>query len=301
MLRQALLLILFTPLSLSAQQPSQPLQRLTTDIDRLTRSVNATWSIYIKCVETGEEVLINADRPMETMSTIKIPLMVEVFAQINEGRFKLQDRYKLTPDDAVAGSGILQHLDIGVELTLKDLVTLMINVSDNVATDILYRMVGGPEAVNRRMDALGFKHTRVISTARSWFTALDSAPDRGAFHRDWKYPFGVSTARELGRLMEMMARGNLVDKASSELMLKIMRTQTLGRSRMRRYIAGYRVPSKTGDFPPYIANDVGLLEAPGKTVVVSILNANHFGNADALENAVALVAKQAADYFAYRN
>src|SRR5881628_3540470 len=73
-------------------QPT-PLQRLEESIQRTTRSVNATWGIYVKSLESGEEIALDADRQMETMSTIKIPLMVEVFEQIKAGKFKLTDKY----------------------------------------------------------------------------------------------------------------------------------------------------------------------------------------------------------------
>ena len=65
-----------------AQQQPTPLQRVKASIERTTRSVNATWGIYVKSLETSEEIAIDADRQMETMSTIKIPLMVEVLEQI---------------------------------------------------------------------------------------------------------------------------------------------------------------------------------------------------------------------------
>ena len=55
--------------------------------------MNATWGIYVKSIETGEEIAIDADRQMETMSTIKIPLMVEVLEQVKAGRFRLTDKY----------------------------------------------------------------------------------------------------------------------------------------------------------------------------------------------------------------
>jgi len=70
-----------------------PLERLRASIERTTKSVNATWGIYVKSLQTNEEIAIDADRQMETMSTIKIPLMVEVFEQIKAGKFKLSDTY----------------------------------------------------------------------------------------------------------------------------------------------------------------------------------------------------------------
>jgi beta-lactamase class A len=176
---------------------------------------------------------------------------------------------------------------------------MMIIVSDNTATEVLYRMVGGIAAVNARMDALGLKQTRAVNIPSRWFPLLRAAPTTEQFYRDGASPFGLSTPREMGRLLEMMERGTLVDKPSSDLMLRIMRGQ-LYRTRIPRYITDYTIPHKTGDFLPYVGDDVGVLEAPGRTIVLSIFTGNHFGSGEALENAIGLVAKDVADYFAYR-
>ena len=287
---------------LGAQQPparQTALQRLQSSIERTTKSVNATWGIYVKSLESGEEIAIDADRQMETMSTIKIPLMVEVFAQITRGRFSLTDKYTFAPADSQPGTGTIQRLDPGAVMTVKDLITMMIIVSDNTATEVLYRMVGGVAAVNARMDALGLKQTRAMNVPSRWFPLLRAAPTTEQFYRDGKSPFGLSTPREMGRLLEMMERGTLVDKVSSDLMLRIMRGQ-LYRTRIPRYVTGYTIPHKTGDFLPFVGDDVGVLEAPGTTIVLSIFTGNHFGSGEALENAIGLVAKDVADYFAYR-
>jgi beta-lactamase class A len=283
------------------RQPAaaSPLDRLRDSIARTTRSVNATWGIYVKSLETGEEVALDADRPMETMSTIKIPLMIEVFEQIKAGKFRLSDKYTYAAADMRGGTGVIRSLEPGAVLTVKDLITLMIIVSDNTATDVLYRMVGGPEVVTKRMQAMGLNETHPATNAERWFIALREAPSTEAFYREGKHPFGVTTAREMGRLLEMMERGQLVDKASSDLMLQIMRGQ-LYRTRIPRYITGYRIPHKTGDFLPYVGDDVGVLEAPGRTIVLSIYTGNHYGSGEMLENAIGLVAKDVADYFAFR-
>jgi len=280
-------------------QPQSPLQRLQASIERTTKSINATWGIYVKSLETGDEIAVGADRRMETMSTIKIPLMVEAFEQIKAGKFKLTDKYTFAQADSQPGTGTIQRLDPGAVMTVKDLLTMMIIVSDNTATEVLYRMVGGPDAVNRRMDALGMKNTRAMNIPSRWFAALRAVPSTEQFYRDGKNPFGLSTPRETGRLLEMMERGTLVDKASSDLMLQMMRAQ-LYRTRIPRYVTGYRIPHKTGDFLPYVGDDVGMLEAEGKTIIVSIFTGNHFGSGEALENAIGLVAKEVADYFNYR-
>ena len=287
--------------AVAAQQPpaQTPLERVQASIERTTRSVNATWGIYVKSLDTGEEIAIGADRQMETMSTIKIPLMVEALEQIKAGKFALTDKYTFVQADSQPGTGTIQRLDPGAVMTIKDLITMMIIVSDNTATEVLYRMVGGPEAVNRRMDAMGLKNTRAMNVPSRWFPSLRSAATTEQFYREGKNPFGLSTPREMGRLLEMMERGTLVDKSSSDLMLRIMRGQ-LYRTRIPRYVTGYTIPHKTGDFLPYVGDDVGMLEAPGRTIVISIFTGDHFGSGEVLENAIGLIAKEVADYFAYR-
>ena len=282
-----------------AHAQQTPLQRLQASIERTTKSVNATWGVFVKSLETNEEIAIGADQQMETMSTIKIPLMVEVLQQVKAGRFTLSDKYTFAQADSQPGTGTIQRLDPGAVMTVKDLVTMMIIVSDNTATEVLYRMVGGPDAVNKRMDALGLGRTRAMSVPAAWFAALRAAPSSEQFYREGKHPFGMTTPREMGRLLEMMERGALVDKPSSDLMLQIMRAQ-LYRTRIPRYVNGYRIPHKTGDFLPFVGDDVGVLESDGNTIVISIFTGNHFGSGEALENAIGLVARDVADYFAYR-
>src|SRR5437870_12497491 len=100
------LIALFLTAALQAQQQT-PLQRLQASIERTTKSINATWGIYVKSLETGDEIAVGADRRMETMSTIKIPLMMEAFEQIKAGRFKLTDTYTFAAADSQPGTGTI--------------------------------------------------------------------------------------------------------------------------------------------------------------------------------------------------
>jgi beta-lactamase class A len=279
--------------------PPAPLARLEANILQITRSVNATWGIYIKCLETGEEVAIDADRQMDTMSVIKIPLMAEAFRQIEAGKFSLADRVTLTDAAKRPGTGIIRSLDPGVQLTVKDLLTLMVIVSDNTATDLMYEKVGGTEPVNKLMDSWGLDSIRATGTADTWFKALRAAGSAEKFHREAKTPFGLSSPRDMGRLVEKLEKGEAVSKEASAQMLQIMRGQVYS-SRLPRYVTGYRIPHKTGDFLPYIGNDVGVLESPSRHVVMSVFTANHFGAGVNLEDAIGRVAQLAGNYFAAR-
>ena len=285
----------------SFQQPQRtPLESLKNRIDAITRSVNATWGIYIKSLDSGEEIAINADQQMDTMSVIKIPLMVEAYRQASEGKFKLTDMHTLKKSEMQPGTGILQRWVEGTTMSLKDIIDLMIIVSDNTATDIVFHEVGGPEAVNKLMDSYGYDKIRATGLAADWFKALRERNDNAAFHREAKHPFGLATPRQLGLLLEKIEKGETVNKDASTQMLQHMRGQ-LYATRIPRYLAltpfPSRPPHKTGDFLPYIGNDVGILEGSGRRVVVSIFTANHFGNGFLLEDAIGRVTEQVANYF----
>ncbi len=280
-------------------QQQTPLARLQANIERVTKSVNATWGIYIRCLETNEEIAIGADRQMDTMSVIKIPLMAETFRQIGAGKFQLSDRVKVAAADKQPGTGVIRSLDDGVELTVKDLLTLMTIVSDNTATDLLYDKVGGPEAVTRLMKEWGFNSIVATGKADVWFKALRAASSAEVFHREAKTPFGLSSPRDMGKLLEKIERGEAVSKEASAQMLQILRGQVYS-SRLPRYVSGYRIPHKTGDFMPYIGNDVGVLEGAGKRIVICVFTANHFGAGDRLEDAIGRIAEMAGNYFGAR-
>ena len=259
---------------------------------RTTRSVNASWDIYVKSLETGEELALDADRQMDTMGTIKIPLMVEAFEQIKVGKLAHRQIHARAADRSPARRSCARsrRADDG-----EGLVTLMIIVSDNTATEVLYRMVGGPDAVNARMQAIGLKKTRA-TTAVALVPGAARRADTEQFHREGKNPYGLSTPREMGRLLERMERGTLVDKASSDLMLQIMRGQ-LYRTRIPRYVTATRSRTRPATSSPTSETMSAMLEAPGKTIVVSVFTGNHFGSGEMLENAIGLVAKEVADYF----
>src|SRR5262244_825215 len=118
----SIIILAHTNLAFQPPQQMTPLDRLQSNIERITHSVNAKWGIYIKCLETGEEIAINADETMDTMSVIKIPLMAEVFRQIEAGKFSLSDRVILKDTDKRPGTGVIRSLDAGASLTVKDLI-----------------------------------------------------------------------------------------------------------------------------------------------------------------------------------
>jgi beta-lactamase class A len=186
------------------------------------------------------------------------------------------------------------------DLSVKDLITLMIIVSDNTATDLMFAKVGGSDPVNQLMSEYGLTQTRAIAPGSVWFAALRAARSPADFHREAKHPYGLSSPRDMGVLLEKIKTGQAVSKAASDQMLQIMRGQ-LYTTRLPKYVSTFRIAHKTGDFLPYIGNDVGIFESQRRNIVVSVFTANHFGEAAILEDAIGRVGQQVADYFTYRD
>ena len=115
---------------------------LQARIEARLDGLDAMTSIYAKHVPTGREITVRADRPMNTLSVIKIPVMVQAFRDDASGRLDLDDRYTVEPEDMRRGSGLIQTFEPGLNPTLRGLVTQMIITSDNTATDMVIEAVG---------------------------------------------------------------------------------------------------------------------------------------------------------------
>ncbi len=103
----------------------------------------------------------------------------------------------------------------------------------------------------------------------------------------------------MGRLLEKIARGEAVSKEASAKMMAMLRGQ-VSATRLPKYVTGFRIPHKTGDFLPYIANDVGVFESKERNIVVCVFTAKHEGIGAQLEDAIARIGELVANYFAYR-
>ena len=324
--RLAPTLLLLCVLSSQAQTPAapKPIDLLKQRLETIAHSVSADWGIYIKSLDTGEEVAINADQSMDTMSTIKIPLLVDVYRQVDSGKLNPADRIVMHTADKRFGTGVLRTLDDGLNLSFHDALMLMIIQSDNTGTDMAFARAGGPAHVTQTMHELGLNSIQATGTTFDWFRALTEAGDHAyaklspgelfikgfpdkltdeeveKFHFEGKHPFGLSNALDMGRLLEMIATNKAASEKSCKEMLHLMSLQQM-RTRIPKYMDDdTNTPHKTGDFPPYIANDVGFIETPSARVVVVFFSAHHRGFYSELEDAVARMSEQVWAYFNYR-
>ena len=305
-----------------AAAAKRPLADLEKELRAVQQKLAGEMAVYVKNLTTGEEVALDADRVYETFSVIKVPIMAEVFRQAEAGKFSLQDRLEYKSSHARWPSGVLYAMQPGLNPTVMDLLTLMIIISDNSATDMLGDKVGRA-SVTQFMRELGLKNTKIefsdLDWDRVWLGHLDprfrteSAEGVMSFPFE-KYPgqqvseafrkaiydsgiyFGHSTAREMGRVFELMAKGELVSKGASESMIAILRKQQVN-DRFPKYLGDVEVAHKTGDGQPYIANDAGILWVKDQPIVLVVFTGRHRGTRAELHEAVARVAAYVARYY----
>jgi len=256
-------------------------------ITRHIEESEAEIGVALRHVESGMEVLIDADALYPMASVFKIPILIEALAQVGEGRQALDARVELRAEDRVPPSGVLVTLDLGLCPTLKDLLMLMIVQSDNMATDAVLGLIG-LETVERRMRALGLPTISVKMSVRGLFAAtfepvdpsLPPAEEARAVERQgpfWDAPTNrrapennVCSPRDMALLLERLLAGAILSPAGAAVALDILLRQQIN-GRIPRFLPPtVAVAHKTGTFIQS-RNDAGIIYLPDGTHLVLAL------------------------------
>jgi beta-lactamase class A len=277
----------------------------------LTQGVAAEWGVYVRFLDNGDEIAINADAMMDTMSLIKVPLLVSLMRRVDRGEVDLGRRITLAEDQKRLGTGILRYFEAGASFSLRDAAWLMEAVSDNSATDICLEAAGGVDVVNGTMRQLGIEGIRMTGTALDWFRALGGsmAPElatlppgefarrgypslgaegiaaaRARYHFETGRPFSLGTPRAFGELLSRIEAKTCASAASCDFILEILSAQQL-RDFMPRYVWGAAFAHKTGNFAPYISSDIGVATpVRGSKVIICLLTQRHDGARGLIED-----------------
>ena len=228
-------------------------------------------SLYAKNLDSGATYALRADEPVRTASTIKLPIMVECFAEAAEGKLNLSEPLTLTQDEKVSGSGILQDLSDGDRLPIRDMIDLMITLSDNTATNLILNRIGG-NAVNARMASLGLKYTRVMRKILGDRNDLKPVPSgittEGAKPENKKWGIGRSSPREMVVILEKLYRGDLVSRDASQQMIAILKKQR-DQNGMGRDMKDVDIAHKSGALDA-LRSDVGIIYSKGGAIAMAI-------------------------------
>jgi beta-lactamase class A len=182
-------------------------------------SFHGEMGIAVRDLETGEEIAIAGDRRFPTASLIKVAVMVEVYHQMAEGKIRRDMTVILHDADKAGDESIpLNMLHDGIQLTVADLLHLMIAYSDNTATNLLVHLVGTAN-VDKRMASYGLTGTKIFRP-----TFRDGHAD--VFPEEEKeFGLGMTTPKEITGLFALIAEGKIVSRAACDEMLRLLEEQ----------------------------------------------------------------------------
>jgi len=239
-------------------------------IAALTKDFRGTVVLHARNLRTGAELSIEADAKVRTASTIKLPILCALEALVAKGAVRWDERIVLRESAKVSGSGVLHELADGTTLTVRDLANLMIVVSDNTATNLILDRITA-DAVNAWLDSVGLTATRSLRKIRGDGTDLVAASGWSAAGKrpeNERYGIGVSTSRDMVRLLDMLHAGKVVSTATSLSVLETLERQQF-KDGIGRRAGDRRVQSKSGALDA-LRSDVGIVYTAGGPVAMAV-------------------------------
>jgi beta-lactamase class A len=241
-----------------AQEKQQVLwQKMDHDIQQVTQNLDGVMGVVVKDLTSGQTVAILPDEVFPTASSIKVAVLAELYRQAQQGKLKLTDIYVVQKSDIVPDSSIMEGLTPGVtRITLRDLATMMVAVSDNSATNVLIDRVGMGN-VNAMLDGLGLTHTRLRRKMMDLKAAAEGREN-------------IGTPRELGALLELVYRGKVLNKESADDFFTVLSTHKSSWI-PRDLPEDLKIANKPGELEG-VRNDIGLIFIERRPYIVSVMS-----------------------------
>ncbi len=217
--------------NLCAQKVDKKLQR---QVEELVKGFNGDIGVYIKNLENGRIVAINADTVFPTASMVKVPILVGVMHKVERGELSLDSNLVYRDSLLYAGVDILGSLKQDEKIALGKVAMLMLTLSDNTASLWLQTLAGTGTRINEIMDSLGLKVTRVNSRTP------------GREHIRSIYGWGQTSPREMATLFEHIANGEVINKQRSDAMLRMLSRNYWDDNAISQIPADVFVASKNG-------------------------------------------------------
>ncbi len=221
--------------------------------------------VFFVDLDTNSYLDLDGSVLFPAASTIKVPILVAFFQDVDAGKIRLDEMLTLEPEVIGSGSGDLQYKKVGTQYTALEVATKMIAISDNTATNMLITRLGGQEVLNERFRRWGLTATGI----------QNPLPDLEGTN--------TTSPKDLAMLMSMVNQGDLLSMRSRDRLLSIM-NRTVNNSLLPKGLGdGATIAHKTGDIGSLIA-DVGLVDMPsGKRYIAVVMVRRPHNDASASE------------------
>jgi beta-lactamase class A len=275
----SLLCVVFCAVGVEAQSTSSSLGE---QVRAIATAHHGDVALFAENLKTHETLAISPDTPVQTASVIKLAILYEALEQVRSGKTHFEDKITLTKADQVQGSGVLLFFDAPISLTLKDVLTMMIVMSDNTATNLVIDHLG-LENIDARIAKLGLKNTYLYKKV---FTPVPAGVVMPADQK--KFGLGKTTAREMAMVMTKIVSCQLAEPSGQvqsddaklcQVALKMLHVQFY-RNAIPRYLDGMpgatsdSIANKTGSLDA-VRNDVAAVSTKNGMVVISVFTFNN--------------------------
>ena len=303
-------------------------QRLNQELERIVKLAKGKVGVCAVHLESGKQVSLNLQERFPMASTIKVAIAVQLFTKIEKGELSLMTMVDLQPSDLHPGSGTLDVLFAkpGVQLSVQNLLELMMVISDNSATDILLRLVGGVEAVRERLKILGIQGMNVDRSIIQLLADLDgvtlppieqwtlgfysrlestSTPElkKAAAVKLATDPRDTSTPEAMVNLLTQIYQGKALKPESRALLLGVMERCRGGLNRLKGYLPPETVVAhKTGSLDASATDDVGIITLPGDAghIAIAVFVGQSAQELPEREQTIAHLSRTIYDYFLFQ-
>ncbi len=240
---------------------------------------NLTPGILIADLDSGNYVDLNGNASFPAASTIKLPILVAFFQDVDAGKIQLNEPLVMTKEMLAGGSGDMRSKPVGSKFTALEVADKMMVISDNTATNMLIARMGGIDALNQRFRSWGLTAT----------TLRNQLPDIQGTN--------TTSPKELAQVMAMVNKGQLVSNMMSrERILDIMRRNQRRHLLPKGLGAGAKIANKTG-YIGAMLGDVGLIELPSGKRYVAAVMVQRPRNDPRAETLITSVSSSAYQYF----
>lgn len=255
---KALVCLLLVTTALAQTPAKQQLlwQKLESRIHEIDRNLDGVMGVAIEDLTSRQTFFLQPDEVFPQASSIKIAVLAEFYRQAQEGKLKLTDLYTVQKSDLVFDSDIMNGLTPGVtQITLRDLATMMVAVSDNSATNVLINRVG-MENVNALLDSLGLARTRLRRKMMDLKAASEGREN-------------IGTPREMMTLLDALYRGKVLNKELTDDFFTMLSTHK--ESWIPRDLpSGIKIANKPGELEA-VRNDSGVIFVENRPYILCVM------------------------------
>lgn len=254
-----LLSLIFISFSAGAQKNDE---RLTAILQPMLQSFHGVAGIYVHHLKKDRTVAINADTVFPTASMIKMAIQTGIFNKLAAGELQYHQNLLYRDSLLYKGEDILGSFRDSEQIALDKVVMLMLTMSDNTASLWLQSLAGGGAEINQWLAGQGFEHLRVNSRTK------------GREANREEYGWGQTSPREMARLMEMIYRGQVINKTASERMYRNLTRNYWDAQGILQVPPNVRTASKNGAVDES-RSEVIMVNAPHGDYVYCVITKNN--------------------------